>query len=244
MREWHYAVPSILRNAMSCAPAEWDSQQVQMDTNQMHTPAPAMHMQLESHLCPRSRLTARRRRIAAAAMLAVFGLSACAPGSNLPPLPVAQSGSYRLGVNEEVAVVTYGQGQLSGLFRINSRGDIAVPLLGEIPAEGQTTSDLEHSIEARLKQKAVLTDPDVTVAISKYRPIFILGEVKSPGEYPYQPGMTILTAVAVAGGFTYRAVTGYASIQRDIDGKLTEGRVSRNREVRPGDVINIFERHL
>jgi polysaccharide biosynthesis/export protein len=183
-------------------------------------------------------------RAIAAAGLVGGSLSACAPGSNLPTLPGTDPSAYRLGVNEEVNVVTYGQGQLSGVFHINSRGDIDLPLLGEIPAAGETTTGLEHQIEAQLKQKALLTDPNVTVAITKYRPIFILGEVKTPGEYPYQPGMTVLTAVAIAGGFTYRAVTTYASIQREVDDHLVEGRVSRNRAVEPGDVINIFERHF
>lgn len=191
-----------------------------------------------------SRCVFRAGRALAAVGLLAGWLSACAPGSNLPTLPGTDPSAYRLGVNEEVNVVTFGQGQLSGIFHINSRGDIDMPLLGEIPAAGETTTGLEQQIEAQLKQKALLTEPNVTVAITKYRPIFILGEVKTPGEYPYQPGMTVLTAVAVAGGFTYRAVTSYASIQREVDDHLVEGRVSRNRAVEPGDVINIFERHF
>jgi polysaccharide export outer membrane protein len=82
------------------------------------------------------------------------------------------------------------------------------------------------------------------VEVLKYRPVFILGEVSKPGEYPYQPGMTVLTAVAIAGGFTYRAETDYASILRTTEKQPVEGRVPRGMEVRPGDVIDIYERYF
>lgn len=176
--------------------------------------------------------------------VACLGVSSCSPGANLPPLTDAPPGQYRLGINEEVRVITFGQEQLTGQFRINDQGDIAVPLLGAIAADGLTTTELKKSIEARLKQKDLLDKPDVSVDIMSYRPVFILGEVSKPGQYPYQPGMTVLTAVAIAGGFTYRAVTDYASILRTADGHATEGLVARNVLVRPGDVIDIYERHF
>ncbi len=75
-----------------------------------------------------------------------------------------------------------------------------------------------------------------------YRPVFVLGEVNRPGQYPYQPGMTVVTAAAVAGGFTYRAVEDTASIVRTVNGKSVEGRAGRETLVRPGDVITIYER--
>jgi polysaccharide export outer membrane protein len=188
--------------------------------------------------------SAARRVFGVVAGLASFWLVSCSPGSDLAPLPDTAHGPYRLGVNEEVRVITFGQEQLTGQFRINDRGEIAVPLLGAIPANNQTTIELEHSIEQRLKQKGLMQDPNVSVDIVNYRPIFILGEVAKPGQYAYQPGMTVLTAVAIAGGFTYRAVTDYASILRTSDGHAVEGRVPRNELVEPGDVINIFERHF
>ena len=154
------------------------------------------------------------------------------------------AGPYRLGVGEQVRIITFGEEQLTGQFRVNDRGTIAIPLLGAIPASGLTTAELEHSIAQRLRDKKVLLDPSVSVEVLTYRPVFILGEVNKPGEYPYQPGMTVLTAVTIAGGFTYRAQTDYASILRPIDGHAVEGRVNRGTEVRPGDVITIFERYF
>ena len=196
--------------------------------------------------CPRTprgtAATARRGPLVTVLLLVGTLLAACAPGSDLPPLPNTPPGPYRLGVDDQVRVITFGQDSLTGQFRVNDRGEIAIPLLGSVPADGLTTVELEHAIEKRLADKKILIDPSVSVEILSYRPIFILGEVTKPGQYPYQPGMTVLTAVAVAGGFTYRAQTDEASILRKIDGHTVEGRVPRGADVLPGDVITIFER--
>jgi polysaccharide biosynthesis/export protein len=84
----------------------------------------------------------------------------------------------------------------------------------------------------------------VAVEVIAYRPIYVLGEVNKPGQYAYQPGMTVVTAAAVAGGFTYRAVEGYAAIVRTVGGKAIEGRASRQTFVQPGDVITVLERRF
>ena len=172
-----------------------------------------------------------------------LSLTACQPGANLPRLAETPDGPYRLGVDDQVRVITFGQEPLTGQFRVNDRGNLAIPLLGSIPANGLTTVGLEHGIEDRLKEKKVLLNPAVSVEVTGYRPVFILGEVTKPGQYPYQPNMTVLTAVAIAGGFTYRAQTGYASVVRAENGSDVEGKVTRTTRVRPGDVIDIFERY-
>jgi polysaccharide export outer membrane protein len=171
-------------------------------------------------------------------------MTACSPGSGLPPLAATPAGPYRLGVGEEVRIITFGEERLTGQFRVNDRGEIAIPLLGTIPATGLTTTELEKAISRQLMDKKVLLDPSVSVEVLSYRPVFILGEVSKPGEYPYKPGMTVLTAVAIAGGFTYRAETDYASILRNTDNHPIEGKVPRGMEVRPGDVIDIYERYF
>lgn len=204
-------------------------------------------MMQASLIPPLHRLRASLRAIQwgkAAAALACLWASSCSPGSGLPPLPEESYSGYRLGINDEVRVITFGQEQLTGQFRINDRGQLAVPLLGSVPADGLTTAELEHSIEQLLKKKDLLQNPSVSVDVITYRPVFILGEVAKPGQYPYQPGMTVLTAVALAGGFTYRAVTDYASILRTADGHSVEGRVGRGVLVEPGDVVDIFERRF
>jgi polysaccharide export outer membrane protein len=192
-----------------------------------------------------SSLGAARHGGAVTILTAVFlFVASCAPGSDLPPLPETPPGAYQLGVDDEVRIISFGEDQLTGKFRVNDRGDIAMPLIGTIPASGTTTSELEHRIAQRILDKKLLLDPSVSVEILSYRPIFVLGEVTKPGQYPYQPGMTVLTAVAVAGGFTFRAQTDEASILRKIDGHPVEGRVPRGTAVQPGDVVNILERYF
>jgi polysaccharide export outer membrane protein len=172
----------------------------------------------------------------------MLGLASCSSASDLPPLPQTQPGPYRLSVNDQIRVVTFGQDQLTGQFRVDDRGKIAIALLGAIQADGLTTAELERSIERELKAQQLLADPRVAVEIVGYRPIFILGEVTKPGEYAYQPGMTVLTAVALAGGFTYRARTDSAAILRATDHDALESKAPRSATVLPGDVITIQER--
>jgi polysaccharide export outer membrane protein len=171
-----------------------------------------------------------------AALLAV-PLAGCAPGAGLPPLPPAAT-SFRLGPEDQVRVIVFGEDQLTGEFRVG------VPLLGSVPAAGRTPDELGAAIAARLRRGGVLRDPSVSVEVIDYRPIFVLGEVNHPGQFPYQPRMTLVTAVAVAGGFTYRAVQDQAAIMRSVDGAAIEGKATRDTYVQPGDVITVFERRF
>jgi polysaccharide export outer membrane protein len=190
------------------------------------------------------RLLPPLRRWTALSFAACLLLSACEPGANLAPLPMAMAGPYTLGPGEQVRVVIFGQTQLTGEFTVNDRGDISVPLLGDIPASGETTDQLAQTIQTALADKKILLNPSVSVEVVKYRPVFILGEVVKPGQYPYEPGMTALTLVAIAGGFTYRAQTDYVAILRKVDGKVIEGRAGRGTEMEPGDVVTVFERYF
>ncbi len=184
----------------------------------------------------------RRRLIGGMSVLAVFGVAACAPGSGLPMLADPLNRGFELGPGDQVRVITFGEQQLTGEFRVSDAGDIAVPLLGSIHATGLTPDRLAAGIGAALKSKGLFKDPSVSVEVIGYRPIFILGEVNKPGQYPFQPGMTMLTAVAIGGGFTYRAITSYASDVRESNGKAVEGRIARNSLLKPGDVVTIYER--
>jgi polysaccharide export outer membrane protein len=187
---------------------------------------------------------ARWRRLSAIPFAACLMLSACEPGSSLPPLRETAVAPYTLGAGEAVRIVVFGQTQLTGEFIVNDRGNISVPLLGEIPARNETTDELAQAISSELADKKILLNPSVSVEVVKYRPVFILGEVVKPGQYPYEPGMTALTLAAIAGGFTYRAQTGYVSILRKSDGQVVEGRAPRGAEIQPGDVVTVFERYF
>jgi len=175
--------------------------------------------------------------------LALLPLLGCAPGRGLPPIPPG-SGEYRLGPGDAVRLITYGEDGLTGEFRVSDAGTIAVPLLGGVRAAGLTPAELEASVADKLKQAKLLRDPSVAAEVTAYRPIFVLGEVNKPGQYPYQPGMTVVTAAAVAGGFTYRAIEDYASVVRTVNGRAVEGKATRQAYLQPGDVVTVFERRF
>ncbi len=180
------------------------------------------------------------------ALLGGVGLvvSACDAGHNLQPLPDYQPGAYRLGAGDFLRVLTFGEDQLTGEFRVNDQGGIGLPLVGSVPASGKTAPQLEADISRALVKGDFLKNPHVTVEVIAYRPIFVLGEVSKPGQFPYQPGMTFLTAVAVAGGFTYRAVQSYGEVVRATRGVAQTGRVTSNTFLAPGDVVRVLERYF
>ena len=162
-------------------------------------------------------------------------------GPGMPPIPPGPA-AYHLGPGDTVRLMTYGEDSLSGEFRVSATGTIAMPLLGNIRAAGLTPAQLGEAVAADLKRAKLLENPSVAAEVTAYRPIFVLGEVNKPGEYPYQPGMTVVTAAAVAGGFTYRAVEGHVSVVRTVDGKAVEGTATRQTFLQPGDVVTVYER--
>jgi polysaccharide export outer membrane protein len=179
--------------------------------------------------------------------LAVLGLAllaGCQPGGDLPLLPAPANTAYTLGPGDQIRVITFGEQTLTGQFAVADSGSVAIPLLGPLHAAGLTTNQFAGEIAAQLRDKNLIRNPSVSVEVATYRPIFVLGEVNKPGEYPYRPGMTLLSVVALAGGFTYRAVEDTASVVRPQDGKPAEGRVGRDAPLLPGDVVTIFERNF
>ncbi len=166
------------------------------------------------------------------------------PGRDLPLLPNAGQSNYSLGPGDQVRIITFGEETLTGEFRVNDSGNIALPLVGAVHAAGLTSAELETAVGVALRRGDLVRKPSVAVEVIAYRPIYVLGEVNKPGQYAYQPGMTVVTAVAVAGGFTYRAVEGYAAIVRTADGNAVEGKAMRQAFVQPGDVITVFERRF
>jgi polysaccharide export outer membrane protein len=143
-----------------------------------------------------------------------------------------------------VRIITFGEENLTGEFRVNDSGNIALPLVGAVHAAGLTPGALETTVGAALRRGNLVHHPSVAVEVIAYRPVYVLGEVNKPGQYTYQPGMTVVTAVAVAGGFTYRAYERYTSVVRTTEGKAVEGRAERQAFVQPGDVITVFERRF
>ncbi len=177
-----------------------------------------------------------------------FTLSGCAslraPGYHLPPLPSSPPGPYRLGPGDVLNIRIYDQPQLSGSYQVDDSGFIDLALLGPVQAAGVSTAALEASIAKGLQKNGLILHPAVGVEISTYRPFYILGEVNTPGQYPYRPGMTALTAISIAGGFTYRGCEDYVGITRNAGGSAAQYRAPTSALVQPGDVITVFERRF
>lgn len=170
--------------------------------------------------------------------------AACAPGRDLADLPPVAPGLYRLGAGDVVRLITFGEDSLTGEFQVSDSGTISLPLIGSVKAVGLSPDALALRVADALQKGNLLRAPSVSAEVTRYRPIFVLGEVSKPGQYPYQPGMTVVTAAAVAGGFTYRAINDYASVVRTQDGVAVEGKATRQSFVQPGDVITVFERRF
>jgi polysaccharide biosynthesis/export protein len=138
----------------------------------------------------------------------------------------------------------YDQPQLSGSYHVDDSGFINLTLLGPVQAEGLSTAALERAITGGLQSNGLILHPAVSAEISAYRPFYILGEVNTPGQYPFRPGMTALTAISIAGGFTYRGCQDYVGITRNADGTPAQYRAPTCALVQPGDVITVFERRF
>ncbi len=175
------------------------------------------------------------------AVLALAGCGGTGPTTQLsgPESPQA----YRLGHGDRIAVTVFGQQDMSGEFDVDDTGAIALPLAGAIPVKNKTPRDVEKQLEAQLGGRGgMLNNPKVNVAVVRYRPVYILGEVQRPGAYPYQSGMTILNAVALAGGYTYRASNKKISVIREETGDREPKSASEMNYLVPGDVVNVPER--
>jgi len=149
--------------------------------------------------------------------------------------------TYVLDAGVSLRVTVYGEPDLSGDFPIDEGGSIRVPLIGPVKSTGLTVKQVEAEIVARLAA-GYLVDPRVTVGVSTYRPFTILGEVNKPGEYAFQSKMTVLNAVGLAGGFTYRADTGTVYIRHKGASSETAEPADNSTPVRPGDTVRVDER--
>lgn len=149
--------------------------------------------------------------------------------------------AYRLGSGDQVRVIVFGEEDLSGEFVVDGAGMVSLPLVGEVPAGGKTLQEFRSEVEARLSD-GYLTDPRVSAEVLNYRPFYILGEVEESGEYPYTDGLTVMNAVARAGGFTYRANTRVVYIKRADTNQEVELPLTATVRVMPGDTIRIAER--
>jgi polysaccharide biosynthesis/export protein len=155
--------------------------------------------------------------------------------------PTAGEGYYTLDSGDRLRIVIFGQDGLTNSYVVGAGGNIDMPLIGAVVARGLTTDQLAGRLAEKLRD-GYIREPHVAVEIEAYRPLFILGEVTAPGQYPYVANMTAETAVAIAGGFTARASRKNVTLNRNYYGRPMRIAVPLNFPLRPGDTINVQER--
>ncbi|MGD9845427.1 MAG: polysaccharide biosynthesis/export family protein [Variibacter sp.] len=195
-----------------------------------------------------------RRIFRIVALCALTALSGCGNAPGINPLFIRAADAqgadtahrsverpYMLRPNDQLRVQVYNEPSISGDYQVDGAGYISVPLAGRIKASGRTAGQLERAIVAALS-RGMLKDPRVNVQVSNYAAFYIHGEVKKSGEYPYRPRLTVMDAVATAGGFTYRADESKAVVRRAGDNVDSVVPLDRTISVSPGDNIKIPER--
>lgn len=167
----------------------------------------------------------------AAAPMPNYGYAAVSPAAP----------AYTLDSGDKLRVVVFGQDGITNSYTVDAGGNVNLPLIGAVPARGTSTQALAKSIADRLR-RGYVREPHVTVEVETYRPFFILGEVTTPGQYPYVANMTVETAVAIAGGFGARAAKKNVELTRNAPGQQMRGNVPLNYPLQPGDTIVVKER--
>jgi len=176
------------------------------------------------------------------AILTAVAVTWAATGGGVVGPAIAQGvPEYTLGPGDQLHVTVFGQEDLSGDFELDGSGTLTMPLLGQLPAMGRTVRELQNEITVAL-DRDYLVNPKVSVEVLTYRPFYILGEVESPGRYPYEVGLTVRRAAALAGGYTRRASKGSALVIRNVDGGQDKQTVDEDSLVFPGDTIEIKRR--
>ena len=175
-----------------------------------------------------------------------FVLSACgvigsnplgtSVGTSVPDSP----DQLRFAPGDKVRVIVFGEDKISGEYQIDIAGSLSLPLVGNLQAAGLTKPELEQALISKLKSE--LRNPRVSVEVVSFRPFYLLGEVKNPGEFPYRTGLNVLSAIAIGGGATYRANTSTVLIQRSGTTEMKEFPQSPTVPVFPGDVVRVPER--
>jgi protein involved in polysaccharide export with SLBB domain len=162
-------------------------------------------------------------------------------------VPISLSGAEvatRLQAGEKLKITVYGEESLTGEYDISPSGYVTLPLVGAVRAAGRSQSEFARDLEGRYKRGGFLQDPHVSVAVAQFKPFYVLGEATTPGEYPFRSGLNVHSAVAMAGGFTYRASRSYVLIRHVGDDVWKEYPLTEPVPIAPGDLIRVPERYF
>ena len=176
-----------------------------------------------------------------AAVLGCAMAMGAAPASGQDAERAVEARLYQLGAGDRLRVTVFRHPDLSGEFEIDGSGQVALPLVGGVKLGGLTLAQAAEAIVAALKPD-YLINPRISLEVLNYRPFYIIGEIRAPGSYSFVNGITVLNAVAIAGGFTYRARENRMTIIRAGDPEREKTQATPDTVVLPGDVIEIPQR--
>ena len=189
----------------------------------------------------------RKFLVCSAVVALAILVSGCSAGTlsetETKSLAAAATGPAKLQPGDKITVYVYGEDKLSGEYQLNQSGQISLPLAGTIEAKGLTQSELEQALAKKFRGE-YLKQPKVTVTIASLQPYYVMGEVEKPGEFAYKSGLNVLTALAIAGGPTYRASRSTVQIQRRGESSMREYPISASVPILPGDVVKVPERYF
>jgi len=187
-------------------------------------------------------------RLCAALMAVALFVAGCAAGSlpseSAPTRLTTSLDGYLLEPSNRIRVIVFNEQTLSGDFTLDPSGNIAFPLIGNVRAGGVTAKIVAERIEEALARGGYLRSPQVSVEVQTFRPFYVLGEVRLPGEFPYTVGLTVLGAIARAGGYDYRARRDGVVLVREVDGEQREYAANERTPLQPGDVVKVLERRF
>jgi polysaccharide export outer membrane protein len=179
-------------------------------------------------------------------------MAGCESGASLGPVSPAEqqaliesaaTTSPTLHPGEKIRVIVFGEDRLSGEYEIDPAGFVSLPLAGTIKAAGLSKQQLERDLSKKFSGE-YLRKPRVTVDVTSFRPFYIMGEVTKAGEYPFKSGLNVMSAIAIAGGTTYRANRSTVLIQHIGENGFREYPLSPTIPVSPGDLIRVPERYF
>jgi polysaccharide export outer membrane protein len=148
---------------------------------------------------------------------------------------------YQLSSGDKIKVTVFGQTNVTGEYQIDETGMVTLPLGGPIRVKGMTAAKAALFVAQTLKAAGDFRDPRVSIELVAYAPVYVLGEVNRPGEFVYRPGLSLFSAVALAGGFTYRANQNRVYVRGNDERIETDYKIRSDIAIYPGDVIRVPE---
>jgi protein involved in polysaccharide export with SLBB domain len=159
-------------------------------------------------------------------------------------LSAAVTVATHLRSGDRIKITVYGEEALTGEYDVSPSGYVSMPLIGAVRALGRTPAEFGADVASRYRSGGFLQEPKVTVAVVQFRPFYVLGEAASPGEYPFRSGLSVHAAIAMAGGFTYRASRSLVLIRHSGDEVWKEYPLTEPVVIAPGDLIRVPERYF